>query len=226
MKIGIIVAMQKELDLLLPLMPDSSVLSLNGAKFHVGTIGHNEIIALKSGIGKVNAAIATLTLIENFHPGLVINTGVGGGTGHGASILDIVVGEKIAYHDCWCGPGTEWGEVAGFPRYFESAPEICELDFLCGNPKIKKGLIASGDIFVSRKKDVDHIMEIHPEAVAVDMESAAIAQVCYLKNVPFFCMRVVSDTPGAADNISQYENFWTDAPESTFHILSKILERV
>lgn len=108
MKIGIIVAMQKELDLLLPLMPDSSVLSLNGAKFHVGTIGHNEIIALKSGIGKVNAAIATLTLIENFHPGLVINTGVGGGTGHGASILDIVVGEKIAYHDCWCGPGTEW----------------------------------------------------------------------------------------------------------------------
>ena len=66
----------------------------------------------------------------------------------------------------------------------------------------------------------------HPDAVAVDMESAAIAQVCHIKNVPFVCIRVISDTPGGDDNIAQYENFWTDAPKSTFDTLIHLLRRL
>ncbi len=96
MKTGIIVAMGKELDLLLPLMNDRASVTINDFKFHTGKIGNREVIAMQSGIGKVNAAIATLTLIENFHPSLVINTGVAGGTGKGAGILDVVIGRRIA----------------------------------------------------------------------------------------------------------------------------------
>ncbi len=226
MKTGIIVAMGKELDLLLPLMNDRASVTINDFKFHTGKIGNREVIAMQSGIGKVNAAIATLTLIENFHPSLVINTGVAGGTGKGAGILDVVIGRRIAYHDCWCGPGTEWGEAAGCPRFFESVPEIASLGFLNGNEKIKHGLIASGDIFVSRSEDVARIKSLFPDALAVDMESAAIAHVCNMKNVPFFCMRVVSDTPGGEDNIAQYESFWDDAPRETFALLTEILENI
>lgn len=226
MNIGIIVAMQKELNLLLPLLEDKTEININNVPFYSGKIGRHSVVAAQCGIGKVNAAVYTLTLIENFHPALIVNTGVAGGTGKGADILDIVVADRIAYHDCWCGPGTEWGEASGCPRYFTPPEALLSLPALDEFPNLKKGLVASGDIFVSRKEDVERILEIHPETIAVDMESGAIAQVCYLKSVPFFCVRVLSDTPGAADNIAQYENFWTDAPEETFNVLKTILKNI
>lgn len=225
MKIGIIVAMRKELDLLLHLVENSAEIEINGVTFHRGGMGRHEIIAMQCGIGKVNAAVGTLTLIDNFHPALIINTGVAGGTGAGAGILDVVVGERVAYHDTYCGPGTLWGEAAGCPRYFCPPEAMLSLPQLSGQG-IKKGLICSGDIFVSRPEEVARIKEIHPDAMAVDMESAAIAQVCHLKNVPFLCVRVISDTPGEADNIAQYESFWEDAPRHTFEVLSSILKDI
>jgi adenosylhomocysteine nucleosidase len=224
MKIGIIVAMSKELNLLLPLIEDCKELVINDITFHVGTLRGHEVVAMQCGIGKVNSAIGTLTMIENYQPQLMINTGVAGGAGGEAGILDVVVGEKVAYHDVWCGPGTEWGDAAGCPRYFEAPISILNLDCINNNKTVKKGLIASGDIFVSRPEEVEHIRSIYPEVMAVDMESASIAQVCYLKKVPFCAIRVISDTPGAEDNISQYENFWEDAPRHTFDILTQVLQ--
>lgn len=222
MKIAIIAAMSKELALLLPLIESRSTVTANGLKFHTGHIGRHEIIAAECGIGKVNAAIGSLTLIDCFHPDMVINTGVAGGAGAGASILDVVVADKIAYHDVWCGPGTEAGQAAGCPRFFTCPLPNAIFDGL----DVKRGLVASGDIFVSRPEEVAHIKSIWPDTVAVDMESAAIAQVCHLKNVPFVCIRVISDTPGSADNIAQYENFWADAPAHTFSVLTALLERL
>lgn len=222
MKIAIIAAMSKELALLLPMISDHSVVSVNGMTFHTGRIGKHEVVATECGIGKVNAAIGTLTLVDTFHPSLVINTGVAGGTGRGAGILDVVIADKVGYHDVWCGPGTVPGQAAGCPMAFD-----CPLDsdFFDGLGA-KRGMVASGDIFVSRREEVDHILEVCPDAVAVDMESASIAQVCWLKSVPFLCIRVISDTPGGADNIAQYENFWTDAPAHTFATLTAVLERL
>lgn len=218
--IGIIVAMDKELNLLLPLLKNHTVVSVNNVELHRGTIENREVVVLKSGIGKVNAAISTLTLIDNFHVNFVINTGVAGGTGGDAGILDVVLADRIAYHDVWCGPGTVVGQAADCPAFFD-----CPLDNETTEsiPGVKRGLIASGDIFVSDVKDLEKIKKIYPDVMAVDMESAAIAQVCYLKNVPFIALRVVSDTPGKADNIAQYENFWSDAPQSTFDALKHIL---
>lgn len=225
MKIGVIVAMGKELKLLLPLIENHSTVTLNDIVFHVGKIGRHEVTAMQCGIGKVNAAVGTLTLIENFHPDLVINTGVAGGAGAAAGILDVVVAERIAYHDVWCGSGTEWGDASGCPRFFTSVPEIAALPCLSGDT-IKHGLICSGDIFVSKAEEVERIKTLYPDVLAVDMESASIAQVCYLKNVPFFCARVISDTPGGEDNIAQYENFWEDAPRHTFETLKNVISSI
>lgn len=226
MKIGIIVAMQKELNLLLPLMAEAKCTSVNGFSFYSGEIGSREVVAMQCGIGKVNAAVGTMTMIDLFHPELILNTGVAGGTGGSAGILDIVVGTRVAYHDVWCGPGTEWGEAAGCPRIFHTSDMVNSLRCLAEGDNVKHGLVASGDIFVSKPEEVVHIKEIYPDADAVDMESGAIAQVCYMRNIPFGCIRVISDTPGADDNISQYNNFWEDAPKHTFDMLRHIIHEI
>lgn len=222
MKIGIIVAMDKELRLLLPVMADISVVNANGYEFHLGKIGAHEVVAMKCGIGKVNAALGTLTMIENFHPALIVNSGVAGGTGAGKQplqVLDVLLATRIAYHDVWCGPGTEPGTAAGCPAFFECPlPETVRTAL-----GAREGLLASGDIFVDKVSDIERITELYPEALAVDMESAAIAQTCYIKCVPFVCLRVISDTPGKEGNAAAYNDFWTSAPERTFEAVEKLL---
>lgn len=226
MKIGIIVAMQKELQLLLPLLENAKSTTVEGFTFHEGRIGQSEIVAMQCGIGKVNAAMGTMTLISLFHPELIINTGVAGGTGRSAGVLDVVIGTRIAYHDVWCGPGTEPGDAAGCPRFFHTSDTVNSLPCLAEGDNIKHGLVCSGDVFVSDVKVLEHIRSLYPEVDAVDMESAAIAHVCYMRHVPFACIRVISDTPGADDNIAQYNNFWEEAPRHTFDLLRHIISEL
>lgn len=142
MKIGIIVAMSKELNLLLPLMENQVKVDHDSFTFHCGTIGHNRVFAMQCGIGKVNAALGTMTMINIFAPELIINTGVAGGTGGNAGIMDVVIGERIAYHDVWCGYETIWGQAAGCPRYFTSQSSLVKLPLFQNDPTVKCGLIA------------------------------------------------------------------------------------
>lgn len=219
--IGIIVAMSKELNLLLNLIHNPQQSVYEGFTFTTGSIGNSQVVAMQCGIGKVNAALGAMSMINHFNPSLIINTGVAGGTGH-TKPLDVIVADRIAYHDTYCGPGTVWGEMADCPRYF--TPEAQHLaTALTAVPEAKSGLVASGDFFVSTPAEVDSIASVHPEVMAVDMESAAIAHACYKRQVPFLCVRVISDTPGQADNIAQYENFWEDAPRNTFRALTHII---
>lgn len=222
MIIGIIVAMEKEMNLLLPLMKEYTSVEIDGRTYHSGSMGRHGIVAVKCGIGKVNAALAAYALINDFHPDMIINTGVAGGTGAGspaARVLDVILAARIAYHDVWCGPGTVPGEAAGCPRFFE-CPLTPEQRNALG---AKEGLLASGDIFIDSADDIRRILALYPDAMAVDMESAAIAQTCMLKKVPFVCLRVVSDTPGEEGNAAAYDNFWSDAPERTFESVEKLL---
>ncbi len=220
MKIAILVAMDKELELVLAAVGPTSQLRLGDTVYHTAPYGHHELIIGKAGIGKVNAAIATVTLLDNLHPALVINSGVAGGVGV-ARPLDVVIPTSIAYHDVWCGPGTEPGVADGMPARFG-----CPLDdeHISGLGA-RAGLLASGDIFVSSAAEVERIRSLYPDAVAVDMESAAMAHACHMRGVPFICLRVVSDTPGAVDdNAAQYSDFWTDAPRHTFDTLHRLLQ--
>ncbi len=228
MKIAIIVAMQKELHLLLGRMGhDIRLVTFEDHPYYFGTLGGHNIIATTCGIGKVNAALATDTLIRNFSPERVINTGVAGGVGaDGVKVLDVVWGERVAYHDVWCGPGTRWGEAAGCPLYFHSDDSLIAPGTLEHIPSLRKGLICSGDIFVSRTEEVDAIRSRFPEVLAVDMESAPIMQTCYKHNIPVMVARVISDTPGSDDNISQYESFWEDAPRESMDAINTILENI
>ena len=225
MKIGIIVAMRKELDLLLPLLHDSEESRMGGFEFHRGNVGRHDVMVMQCGIGKVNAAMGTLMLVNHFSPNYVINSGVAGGADLSVHVMDVVAGARVAYHDVWCGPESEVGRVQGLPLYFEGASRLLEL--LPENDEIHKGLICSGDQFIDKMEDVERIKGNFPDALAVDMESGAIAQVCYLSKVPFLALRVISDSPGAShDNTRQYLDFWNDAPQETFGIVKDIIDKL
>ena len=225
MKIGIIVAMHKELELLLPLLHNSEESRMGGCEFHRGKVGRHDVIAMQCGIGKVNAAIGTLTLVNSFLPDFVINSGVAGGADQSVNVMDVVAGARVAYHDVWCGPESELGQVQGLPLYFKGSKRL--LDLVPDRDGIHKGLICSGDQFIDTMDAVNRIKGNFPDVLAVDMESGAIAQVCHLNKVPFLALRVISDSPGAShDNTRQYLDFWNDAPQETFTILKDIITKL
>lgn len=224
MKIGILAAMDKEVALLLPLLEDRREVEFDGSKAFIGRMGDNEVCVMKCGIGKVNSALNAYRMIDGFGPELVVNSGVAGGADASMKVGSLLIATEAAYHDVWCGPGTEWGRIDGMPRRFamdKALVEACHA--LPGLEDARYGLICSGDRFISKADEVEFIKGEFPDALACDMESASIAHACLYKGVPFAVVRVVSDTPGQADNISQYKDFWTTAPEKTFRAVKTII---
>ena len=225
MKNVIIVAMGKDWGLLKPLLKSPTTETVKELNFIKGEVANNTVVALQCGIGKVNADIGTMTMIFQYSPDMIINTGVAGGADKSINVMDIVVGERVSYHDVWCGPECKMGVVQGLPNYFEGSKSI--ISKLPPSQLLKYGLIVSGDQFVESIEKVNKIKENYPEALAVDMESAAIAHVCYLKHVPFLSVRVISDSPLAnSNNMQQYKDFWTKAPAETFEILKELITKI
>ena len=205
MRIGVIVAMDKELHQLQSLFNDSNV------------------VVQKCGIGKVHAALGSQRMINEFHPDVIISSGCAGGNGDDVNVQDIVVSSQLAYHDVYCGAAvgvSVYGQVQGLPARFEADPfllrkskELKESVF-----KIHTGLIVTGDWFVDSREKMREIIGHFPEAKAVDMESCAIAQTCYINKVPFISFRVISDVPLRDTNASQYHNFWETIADNSFQM--------
>ena len=228
MRILIVAAMDKEKALLLNLMKEHTTEDCEGISVNRGEIKGHDILLAKCGIGKVNSALVTSKLIDRYKPELVINSGVAGGADEAVKVGTVLAVDGAGYHDVWCGPGTQPGEADGFPllfRPYEKGMEIIKT-LQDEGEQIQTGIIATGDKFITTPEEIAAIKAVYPEAKACDMESASIAQACAWAKVPFMVIRVVSDTPGAADNLSQYRNFWSEAPEKTFHVLNQLLERL
>lgn len=223
MKILILAAMDKEISLLEQLLEDKIATDVDGIPVNEGTISGHDITLAKCGIGKVNAALNAYRLISHIRPDLVINSGVAGGAG-GMRIGDLLIAGKVGYHDVWCGPGTHRGQADGQALIFTPYAPVLDIAHRELPAKgVSYGMIATGDIFVSSADEIAAIHAVYPDAVAVDMESAAIAHACSLTATPFNIIRVASDTPGEGENLSQYRNFWTEAPSKTFNAIRTIL---
>jgi adenosylhomocysteine nucleosidase len=225
-KIAIIVAMQSEFNLVKNIFSTSETLEIQNFSCLRGKISGNEIFLLRCGIGKVNAAVQVAEIINVCQPDYVINTGVAGGIDSALNVADVVIAERCAYHDVWCGEGS-WGQIQGLPLFFECSKDIVQLAKSILNEKTHFGLICSGDQFISEKPVLKQIKSNFPAALAVDMESAAIAHVCYLRAVPFVSIRVISDSPiMETDNVNQYFDFFGTAPKRTFEAVKKIIEEL
>ena len=211
MKIGIIVAMDKELHQLRQLFNDGNVR------------------VEKCGIGKVNAALGAQRMINEFHPDCIISSGCAGGNGNDISIQDVVVSAELSFHDVYCGRAiddtTIYGQVQGLPARYQADPHLlAKANALDCGVKIHPGLIVTGDWFVDSKDKMREIIGHFPDAKAVDMESCAIAQTCYINKVPFISFRVISDMPLHDTDASQYHNFWDTIAAHSFQVTKTFVE--
>ena len=225
MKIGIIAAMASEQKLLAKGMTNRAERHEGLYTYMTGDLGHNSIALMQCGIGKVNAAVGTSEIIRIFQPDCIISTGVAGGIDSCLNVMDVVVGESIVYHDVWCGEGNAYGQVQGMPQFFHGNPTLfdCAMS-IDTETAIHGGLICTGDKFITARKELDAIKKEFPDGLAVDMESAAIAQVCHLLKTPFLSFRIISDTPGVENHFSQYLNFWGEMAERSFAVTQAFLK--
>ena len=172
MKIGIIVAMDKEFAQLKTLLTESQVERKNYKDFVIGKIGNNEVVMQQCGIGKVNSTIGAVEMIDNYHPDLVISSGVAGGADINLNVTEVVVATNCVYHDAYCGEECEFGQILGMPASFKTPKEYVEkalaINNLPGNrhPKIHAGQIVSGEWFVDSKEKMRSILEHFPQAMA------------------------------------------------------------
>lgn len=212
MKIGIIVAMDKELQQLQHLFTDGNV------------------VVEKCGIGKVNAALGAAEMIRRHHPDVIVSSGCAGGNGDDIHVQDVVVGAEVSYHDVYCGTSidqtTVYGQVQGMPARYKADGQLlakaCRVK--CEGFSVHSGLIVTGDWFVDSKDKMRDIISHFPEAKAVDMESAAIAQTCCKYGVPFISFRVVSDIPLRDTDASMYHDFWNTIAENSFQVTKIFVE--
>lgn len=199
--------------------------ALIGGEGH-GFIGSHEVTMAQSGIGKVNAALTVGRLIDGVHPDAVISTGLCGGLASRLHQGDLVLGTQTAYHDVWCGMGNVWGQVQGLPARFDADPHLLAIGRqVSTTARIVEGVIATGDCFVQDNATREQILTHLPDAVACDMESAAIAHTCHLAGIPFLSLRVVSDTPGNTDNHQQqWDEFLASMCDTSFQFVKHFLE--
>lgn len=215
MKIGIIIAMDIEYRKLCEALGGKSE----------GVLAGNEVVLWQCGIGKVNAAVGTLRLIQEYHPDVILSTGLAGGIDKCLSVMDVVVGSQAVYHDVWCGMGNEYGQVQGLPARFDADARLLKVARATADgPYVKEGLLCTGDQFITDKEALSVIKSKFPEGLACEMESAAIAHTCYMMQIPFMSIRVISDTPGNTDNHQmQWDEFLASMSDRSFQFVRQFL---
>ena len=225
--IGIIAAMQEELGEILNIMNQISEKNIYDITFYEGKINESNIVVVKCGVGKVNAARTTQILIDRFNVKYVINIGSAGALNPNLNIGDIVIGEKLIQHDFDItafnhkkGYITDVGDYIScdnnlIKKFKDAANTLNNKEY-----KIISGIIASGDIFCTEIKMKEKIYSKF-NADCVEMEGAAIAQVCYLDHVPFIVVRSISDSPNG-NNAIVFDEFVKLASKRCASILKKL----
>lgn len=228
MRIGIIGAMQEEVEILKNEMKVNSTLEKARMEFLSGELLDKDIVIVTSGIGKVNAAVCTQILVNEFDVDCVINVGIAGGLHKDIYPGDIVVAENLVQHDM---DTTFFGDTLG------QIPRLETFDFKCDDKlvnlakascsKVEKistfsGRIVSGDQFISKS---EKLQALHSEfnAFACEMEGASIGQVCYLNNLPFVVIRSISDNAINGSHMD-YETFSGMAIKNSVYILKDMLQ--
>ncbi|NBG89145.1 5'-methylthioadenosine/adenosylhomocysteine nucleosidase [Isachenkonia alkalipeptolytica] len=225
---GIIGAMDEEVDILQEEMEVHLEKEIAGLHFYQGVLEKKSVVLVRSGIGKVNAAVCTQILISEFKVEKIINTGVAGALGEDLEILDIVVSTELQQYDVDASKfGYKTGEI---PRMdtsiFSAEPALVKKAYekglrRFGEKGIKKGKIVSGDTFVS-SVEMKHRLEKEFKARCTEMEGASIAQACYMNRVPFVVIRTMSDKADGSAN-DNYKTFVTKAAFRSKELVKDII---
>jgi len=229
MKIGIIAAMPEELAYLLQHLDDAREEKILGNSYHTGKVGSVELVLVESGIGKVMSAISVAILADHFQVDAVINTGSAGAVATGIAVGDVVIADKLCYHDVDVTAfGYDYGQMARQPLYFESDKKFISL-IQESLSKLEQtwhlGLIATGDSFVAGEDKIKVIKEHFPQVLAVEMEGAAIAQAAHALNLPFLVVRAMSDNANHEASVS-FDEFIVEAGRRSAQALMTLLQSI
>ncbi|HEY0821131.1 MAG TPA: 5'-methylthioadenosine/adenosylhomocysteine nucleosidase [Rhizobacter sp.] len=203
-RIAIVGAMHQELEALLAAMPDERPVQRAGREFWLGHLAGHEVVVVLSRIGKVAAATTATLLLSDFEVSRIVFTGTAGGLAPGVNVGDVVVADTLLQHDMDASPLFPRHEVPlyGRDRFAADAAMSAALAEASREAlaalgadaaKVHRGLVVSGDRFVCERAENDALCARLPDALAVEMEGAALAQVCHDFGVPFAVVRTVSD---------------------------------
>ena len=225
--IGIIAAMKAEIESVKNEMVEKSVRTVSGIEFVSGKFKGKDVVVAQCGIGKVFAAICTQTMILLYHPDMILNTGVGGTLTTELSVGDIAISLDVVQHDMDTSPlGDPVGLVSGinvirFPADSSMYIELSKsADYLGVNNRV--GTIASGDQFIASAEKKKFIKD-NFDAIACEMEGAAIGHVCYVNETPFAVVRAISDSADDSSGMD-YGEFLALAAERSFGVVSRFVE--
>ena len=230
MRTAIVSAMHEELAAVLALMPDEKKQLLAGREFFVGHLHGHDVVAVLSRIGKVAAATTATALIERFAVDRIVFTGVAGGLGVGVNVGDVVVAESFLQHDLDASPIFPRYEVPlyGTARFDTDAALSDALADAARralpDAALHRGLVVSGDRFVSTTAESRALQAALPDALAVEMEGAAIAQVCRDYGIPFAAVRTVSDRADDAAHVDFLQFIHDVASRNSAAIVRALLQ--
>lgn len=229
-RVALIGAMDQEVELLKNNLEDLESHRLSGFDFYTGRMQGVDITLLKSGIGKVNAAIGTTLLLQMFKPDGVINTGSAGGFDGALEVGDVVISDQVCHHDVDVTVfGYEPGQVPGLPPSFTADPLLArfaeESIAQMTHARTVRGLIATGDSFMNCPDRVAQTRKLFPTVKAVEMEAAAIAQTCHQFGTPFIVIRALSDIAGKESNLS-FEQFLDTAAQHSAEMVMAIVAKI
>jgi adenosylhomocysteine nucleosidase len=230
MKIAIIGAMEEEVTILREKLDHQEQQVIAGSEFTKGTYNGVEVILLKSGIGKVNAALSTTLLLDRYKPDYVINTGSAGGFHTSLNVGDVVISTEVRHNDVDVTAfGYEYGQVPGLPAAYIPDAKLVEIAVSKAEEitdiQVAKGLIVTGDSFLNDPEKVEFIRSKFKDLYAGEMEAAAIAQVCHQFEVPFVIIRALSDIAGKESNVS-FDQFLDQAAKHSADLALKIVEAI
>ena len=188
--IAILAAMDEEISEIKAALASVDQSEIFGYEIFAGYLENQHIVIIKSKIGKVNSSNAVNVIISHFNISKVINIGSAGSLSDSLNIFDIVVANKVAYHDVdLTGFNYEYGQLPNSPAYFTThIPE-----FKQNNLNYKIGMVVSGDQFINDINDKALIIDHFSDAICVDMESASIAHTCHIYNKPLIVIKSISD---------------------------------
>ena len=230
MLIGIIGAMEVEVQALKDLMDNAELKEISTVVFYRGKINGIDTVVAVAGVGKVNAAVCAQTMILEYSPDYIINTGVAGGLSEDMKIGDAAVADKVAEHDMDTSPlGDELGFITGINKVYMQCDEyISGLMYDAAKSvdgiNAVRGTIASGDQFIASEEQRRFIKK-NFNAVAAEMEGAAIGHVCTMNNVKFGVLRAISDGANS-DSTIDFPTFTKMAVKNTVEIIVKMLDKL
>lgn len=228
--VGIIGAMDIEIESIVAAMENHQTEKIGPVSFHSGAIAGRECVAACCGEGKVNSAVCTQTMLLRYAPCCVINVGVAGGIGEQVEIGDLVAASSLVQHDFdTTALGYAAGEIPSLKKVFLPADkELTELSLECAasvyEGNLHKGVIASGDQFIAGPEKYKRIREAFG-ALACEMEGASIGQVCCMNGVPFAVLRAISDNGNSSAHVD-FPKFAKEAAEKSQKLMMALLARL